>query len=308
MRLLLALACTTVLALAVAACGADDSSGPADGLRVVATTTQLADMARNVAGDRARVTGILTPNADPHDYEPRPSDARAVAGAQLVLRSGGDVDGWLGDLVRAAGSDAATLTVIDDVPTREGEGGVDPHWWQDPRNAEIAVQRIRDAFAKADPDGAAVYDAAAKAYLGRIRALDEAIAACMRRIPARERRLVTNHDALGYFAARYGIRVVGAVIPALSTAARPSAGETQRLVRTIRREGVSTIFPESSVNPRLERAIAAEAGARVGPALWADALGPRGSTGATYLASLRFNAEAMAAGFSDGAVRCDLPR
>jgi zinc/manganese transport system substrate-binding protein len=296
-----------LLALTLAACGSDepDRAGP----RVVATTTQLADMARNIAGDRASVAEILTPNADPHDYEPRPGDARALADAQLVLQSGGDVDSWLGDLVKTAGSDARTVTLIDAVHSREGEGHeVDPHWWQDPRNAEVAVQRIRDALAKTDPGGTATYDGNAEAYLGRIRALDASIARCMERIPARERRLVTNHDALGYFADRYGITVVGAVIPALSTAARASAGETQDLVRTIRREGVSTIFPESSVNPKLEKAIAAEARAKVGPALWADSLGPKGSPGATYLGSLRFNAEAMADGFSDGRVHCDLPR
>jgi ABC-type Zn uptake system ZnuABC Zn-binding protein ZnuA len=194
------------------------------------------------------------------------------------------------------------------VRTREADGEVDPHWWQDPRNAEIAVRTIRDALAKADPDGTATYDANAEAYLGRIAALDRAIATCMDGIPREERRLVTNHDALGYFAQRYGITVVGAVIPALSTAARPSAGETQELVDTIRREHVSTIFPESSLNPRLEKAIAADAGAKVGPALWADSLGPKGSTGATYLDSLRFNAEAMADGFTGRAGSCDLPR
>jgi ABC-type Zn uptake system ZnuABC Zn-binding protein ZnuA len=296
-----------VLALTLAACGSDDpgTSGP----RVVATTTQLADIARNIAGDRASVAQILTPNSDPHDYEPRPGDAKALADAQLVLQSGGDVDSWLGDLVATAGSDARTVTLIDAVRTREGEGHeVDPHWWQDPRNAEVAVQRIRDALAKTDPGGTATYDAHAEAYLGRLRALDASIARCMERIPAGERRLVTNHDALGYFADHYGITVVGAVIPALSTEARASAGETQDLVRTIRREGVSTIFPESSVNPKLEKAIASEAGAKVGPALWADSLGPKGSPGATYLGSLRFNAEAMAEGFSDGRVRCTLPR
>jgi ABC-type Zn uptake system ZnuABC Zn-binding protein ZnuA len=307
MRPLLALACAMCLAVAVAACGSDDSPG-SGGPRVVATTTQVADMARNVAGDRATVTGILTANSDPHDYEPRPSDARALAHADLVLRSGGDVDAWLGDLVTSAGSDATTVTLIDAVHPRRGDDGVDPHWWQDPRNAEIAVRRIRDALARADPDGAATYDAGADAYLARIRALDRGIAACMGRIPAARRRLVTNHDALGYFAARYGITVVGAVIPALSTEARPSAGETRALVDTIRREGVTTIFPESSLNPKLEKAIAADAGAKVGPALWADTLGPKDSTGATYLAALRFDAQAMAEGFSDGAVRCDLPR
>ena len=308
MRLLLALAAALALAAGIAACGSE-SEPSGDGPRVVATTTQLADMARAVAGGRASVNQILTPNSDPHDYEPRPGDAKALADADLVLQSGGDVDGWLGDLVKSAGSDAKTVTLIDAVRTREGEGDeVDPHWWQDPRNAEIAVARIRDALAAADPGGTATYDGNAEAYLGKIRSLDTAIAACMDRIPAGERRLVTNHDALGYFAGRYGITVVGAVIPALSTAARASAGETRDLVRTIQREHVSTIFPESSVNPKLEKAIAAEAGAKVGPALWADSLGPKGSTGATYVGSVRFNAEAMAEGFTAGRVHCDLPR
>jgi zinc/manganese transport system substrate-binding protein/manganese/iron transport system substrate-binding protein len=320
------LACATLaLALLVGACGSDDGAASGGGLRVVATTTQVADLARNVAGDRASVTGILTPNADPHDYEPRPGDAKALADADVVLRSGADVDDWLGDLLKSAGSGAETVTLIDHVQAREGGGhaheedeehageehaedDLDPHWWQDPRNAELAVKAIRDALAKADPDGAATYDANATAYLGRLRALDTAIARCMDEIPADRRKLVTNHDALGYFAERYGIEVVGAVIPALSTAARASAGETRDLIATIRREHVTTIFPESSVNPKLEKAIAAEADAKVGPALWADTLGPKGSDGATYLQSLRSNALAMAEGFSGDNAHCDLPR
>jgi zinc/manganese transport system substrate-binding protein len=308
MRPLLALVCVSALAIALAACAStDDDTG--DGRpRVVATTTQLADIARNIAGDRASVTEILTPNSDPHDYEPRPGDARALADAGLVLRSGGDVDEWLGDLVKSAGADAQVVTLIDDVHRRTGEGDeVDPHWWQDPRNVEIAVRRIRDALARVDAGGTATYDENAEAYLGRLGALDTAIARCMEGIPADERRLVTNHDALGYFADRYRSTVVGAVIPALSTEARASAGEIRDLVDTIRREHVSTIFPESSVNPKLEKAIAGEAGAKVGPALWADSLGPRDSTGATYLTSMRFNAEAMAEGFTGGATRCSLP-
>src|SRR4051812_26760113 len=308
MRPLLALACVAALATGLAACGSADDDTGEGGPRVVATTTQLADIARNIAGDRASVTEILTPNSDPHDYEPRPGDARALADAGLVLQSGGDVDAWLGDLVKAAGADAQVVTLIGDVPRRTGEGGgVDPPWWQGPRNVEIAVRRIRDALARVDTGGTATYDANAEAYLGRLGALDAAIARCMDGIPADRRRLVTNHDALGYFADRYGITVVGAVIPALSTEARASAGQIGDLVETIRREHVSTIFPESSVNPKLEQAIAREAGAKVGPALWADSLGPEDSTGATYLTSMRFNAEAMAEGFTDGATRCPLP-
>jgi len=317
MRLAIALLCAVVVAVALAACGSDATTTGGGGPRVVATTTQLADIAREVAGGRAAVSGILRPNADPHDYEPRPSDARALADARLVLRSGGDVDGWLGDLIEAAGSGATTVTLSDHVAVHEGhehgghdhdEHDADPHWWQDPRNALTAVEVIRDALTDADPAGEAVYARAARAYAERIRALDAAIERCMRRIPAERRRLVTSHDSLGYFAERYGITVVGAVIPALSTAARASARETRELIRTIRREGVTTIFAESSVSARLEKAIADESGVRVGPALWADTLGPEGSTGATYLDALRFNAEAMAEGFSGGEAHCDLPQ
>jgi zinc/manganese transport system substrate-binding protein len=300
-----------VLAVAVATVGLAACGGAADAgdraTTLVATTTQLGDMARAVAGERAGVSQVLEPGADPHAYEPRPSDAKAVAGARVVVRSGGDLDAWLGDLLRNAGSDARTLTILDGLRARTGPDGSDPHWWQDPRNAATAVQRIRDALIAADPPGRAPYTANAERYLAQIRALDRAIATCMRRVPGRERRLVTDHDALGYYAERYDIDVVGTVIPALSSQAQASAGGVARLVRTIRSAGVSTIFPESSVNPKLTRAIARDAGATVGPALYADSLGTKGSPGATYLGSLRANTTALVAGFTAGRERCALP-
>jgi ABC-type Zn uptake system ZnuABC Zn-binding protein ZnuA len=301
------LALAALLATLAAGCGgaADTSGGPS----VVATTTQLADLARAVAGTRGGVRQILEPSSDPHAYEPRPSDVKAVGSASVVVRSGGDVDAWLGDVLRNAGSDARSATILDDLPApRRDDGGIDPHWWQDPRNAELAVGKIRDLLVAADPAGRATYAANAARYLARLRALDRAIARCMSAVPAAERKLVTDHDALGYYADRYAIEVVGTVIPASSTQAQASAGEVVRLARTIRAEGVSAIFPESSVNPKLTRAIAREAGARVGPALYADSLGAKGSAGATYLGALRANTLALAAGFTDGRARCALPR
>jgi ABC-type Zn uptake system ZnuABC Zn-binding protein ZnuA len=292
-------------ATALASC-AGDAGGPRV-RTVAATTTQLGDLARAVAGSRADVRQILAPASDPHAYEPRPSDVRAVTAAKVVLRSGGELDAWLGDVLRNAGSDARTVTILDGLHARRDGDGVDPHWWQDPRNAAIAVARIRDALSAADPAGRTTYAANATRYLVRLRALDRAIAGCMRRIPASERKLVTDHDALGYYAARYGIQVIGTVIPANSTQAQASAGEVLRLVDTIRSAGVATIFPESSVNPKLTRAIAREAGASVGPALYADSLGAKGSPGATYLGSLRANTQALVAGFSGGRERCSLP-
>jgi ABC-type Zn uptake system ZnuABC Zn-binding protein ZnuA len=307
-RSIAVLTAALAVALLLAACGSGGGTGSAAGGVAVATTTQVGDLVREVAGRRATVRQILNANSDPHAYEPRPSDVTAVTGATVVVRSGADLDDWLGGVLQNAGSGAKAVNLIDSMHTRQGDGQIDPHWWQDPRNAEIAVGRIRDALAAADPAGRATYAANADAYLARLRALDRAIAACIRAIPAAKRKLVTDHDALGYYTDRYGIDVIGSVIPALSTQAQASAGAVARLVRTIRRAGVTTIYSESSTNPKLARAIARDAGAKLGPALYADSLGPEGSPGATYIGSLRANTLALAAGFSGGGARCDLPR
>jgi ABC-type Zn uptake system ZnuABC Zn-binding protein ZnuA len=303
-----------VLGLLVAGCGDDESNGGGAGrpqqLDVVATNVLVEDLVRNVGGDRVRVTSLMAPNADPHDYEPRPRDIKALTDAALIIRSGGDLDDWLEDAIESTGGDAPVTTLIDSARTiqgeaHEGEGEeVDPHWWHDPRNVELAIGAIRGALAKADPDGAADYAANAKAYATKVRELDRSIARCMDQVPAEQRKLVTTHDALGYYARRYDIRVVGAVIPSRSTAAQPSAGETAELIETIEREDVKAIFAESSVKPDVEEAIARESGARIGKALWADTLGPEGSGGATYIESIASNTAALVDGFSGGAIAC----
>ena len=299
----LALAALAALALLVAGCGEDDGAAAAAGPEVVATTTQVADLARNVGGDRAAVTALLAPNADPHDYEVRPRDAEAVAEAAVVLRSGGDLDEWLQEAIDGSGTEAPVLNLIERVETI----GDDPHWWQDPHNAELAVAAIRDALAAADPDGAAAYRANAAAYLADLRALDRAVAACMEQIPARRRKLVTTHDALGYYAQRYDVDVIGTVIPSLSTEGQASAGELSELVDTIRAEDVRAIFAESSVGAKVEQAVADEAGATIGRPLWADTLGPEDSDGATYLDSIAANTRALVDGFTRGERSCSLP-
>jgi zinc/manganese transport system substrate-binding protein len=294
--------------LAAAGLGGCGNGGGGSGSRVtvVATTTQVADLVRNVGGRRVDVHQILGPNADPHEYEPRPSDVKSVADAALVVRSGGDVDDWLGDVIDNAGGDAPVLTLSDHVRTRKDNAGdVDPHWWQDPRNAELAVRAIRGALTSADHGGAAAYRRNAARYLDRLERLDRQTAACIDRIAPRLRKLVTTHDALGYYAARYGLEVIGAVIPSLSTQAQPSAGDIQRLVDQIERTGVKAIYPESSINPKLEQAIARESGATTGAPLWADTLGPQGSTGATYIDSIAANTAAIVDGLSGGDEQCE---
>jgi zinc/manganese transport system substrate-binding protein len=296
-----AVAAASAIALAVGGCGAGGARD--DGrVRVVATTTQLADLARQVGGDRIALTRLLRPNTDPHEYEPRPHDVVAVAEADVVLRSGGEVDAWMGDVIENAGGSA---TVVD-VGAGRPYARTEPHWWHDPRNAEYAIGRIRAALRRADPAEGAAFVRAATAALRRIRALDTGIAQCMHAVPAAERTMVTDHDAFGAFAARYGIRVVGAVIPARTTQAQPSAGELSHLAATIRREHVRAVFPEASVNARLARAIARQTGASADYELYGDTLGPAGSDGATYVASEAHNADAMVRGFTGGARGCPI--
>jgi ABC-type Zn uptake system ZnuABC Zn-binding protein ZnuA len=293
------------LALALAAgCGDDDGGSDGVAIGAVATTTQVADLVRNVGGERVAVDGILPANADPHDYEPRPSDAAALSAADVVFRSGGDLDEWLDEVVDGAGGDAEQVTLIDSVETIEGEGETDPHWWQNPHNAIRAVAAIRDALVAADPEGRGGYERRAAAYTRELRRLDAEIERCMNEVPAAKRKLVTTHDALGYFADRYGLDVIGAVIPSLSTQAQPSAKDVQDLVDQIESEGVEAIFPEAALSQRLEQAISREAGAEVGGELWADTLGPEGSSGATYLNAMRANAATLAEGMSGGRVSC----
>jgi ABC-type Zn uptake system ZnuABC Zn-binding protein ZnuA len=277
MRLSLPFVVAALLAALVSGCGEDGAAASSRPL-VVATTTQAADIARHVAGARADVVGVLPANADPHGYELRPQDLGALARADLIVRSGGDVDDWLADAIDAAGADAPVLVLADAVPPQPDD---DPHWWQDPRNAILAAEAIGRAL-DVDPG----------AYVRELRALDREIAACVRGIPPERRKLVTTHDALGAYAARYGFAVVGTVIPSRSTAGQPSAGDVAALIDTIRAEGVPAIFAESSVDARVEEAIAREAGARIGAALYADTLAP----GVSYVASLRANTRAIAAG------------
>jgi ABC-type Zn uptake system ZnuABC Zn-binding protein ZnuA/ABC-type Mn2+/Zn2+ transport system permease subunit len=299
-----------LLALVVSACGGgsgSQSSGP----DVVATTTQIGDWARAVAGEAADVHQILQPNSDPHEYEPRPSDVEAVADAEVVFESGDNLDAWMSTVLSNAGGSPEVVDLGAKLPVRlagESEGAeasrYDPHWWHDPRNAEAAVAAIRDVLAAAAPESAATYRANAAAYSQKLRALDAGIRACLESVPAAQRKLVSDHDAFNYFAHRYGIAVVGAVIPSQTTQAQASAADIAELVRLVRRERVRAIFPESSLSPKLAEQIARQTGARADYTLYGDTLGPGDSPGATYLSMERANADAMLRGFTGGLRGC----
>lgn len=304
-----------VLLLMASGCGGKDgAASPEDRVDVVVTTTVLGDLVREVGGDAINLTQILQPNSDAHDYEPRPKDVTRTARAELIVASGDNLDRWIGDVVEQSGSDAATVDVSSELAVRlpgetEGEEAskYDPHWWHDPRNTETAVGEIRDALVTADPGAKAVYEKNAAAYLEKVRTLDTGIADCFAKVPADERKLVTDHDAFGYFAGRYDITVVGAVIPSQTTQAQPSAGEVAELSKTIEREGVKAVFPESSVNAKLAQAIAKQTGASAEYTLYGDSLGEEGTPGATYLGMEQANADAMVKGFTGGRGSCSIP-
>jgi ABC-type Zn uptake system ZnuABC Zn-binding protein ZnuA len=305
----LALAGAVGAALLVTGCGGSGS----DKTTVVATTTQIGDFVREVGGNAVDVHQILSPNTDPHDYEPRPDDVTNTADAKIVFTNGDNLDAWASKVISDSGSDAKVVDLGATVPVKlPGESSgpeasqYDPHWWHDPRNVEEAVGQIASDLSGIDPADTAAFQANADAYLGQLRRLDSGIERCLAAVPVQDRKLVTDHDAFGYFANRYGIDVVGAVIPSQTTQAQPNAQDISNLADLVRRVGVTAIFPESSLSSKLADTIASQTGATSDYTLYGDTLGPADSSGDTYLHMEQANADAMAKGFTDGHADCQV--
>ena len=282
-----------VILVCIAAPAALAQSRASSELEVVATTTQLASITHVIGGNRIDVKSLLQPNVDPHTFEPRPSTVEASTEAALFVTSGVGLDSWFARVVATSGSGAPVFDASKGLTLRAGdaeEPAGDPHWWHDPRNVVIVSHNLAAALTKIDPKGKAVYANNARLFIARLQKLDADNARLINLIPKARRKLVTNHDAFGYFAARYGLRVVGTVLGSLSSSAKPNAKDTAALITKIRREHVPAIFTESSINPKLERQIASEAGVKVYANLYGDTLGPKGSPGATYLQMEHWNA------------------
>jgi manganese/iron transport system substrate-binding protein len=278
-------------ALLVAGCsgsgGAGDGGG---GLRVVATTTQVADLAANVGGDRVQVTSLLKPGIDAHDYEPSPADIDAIARADLVVQNGVGLEEWLGDTIESSGFAGPVVDASQGVRLRQVDGGADPHIWQDPGNAQRMAANIERGLAAAEPADATAFAANLAAYTKELEALDAEVE---RQIDSlANKKVVTNHDAFGYYLDRYGLELVGSVIPSFDTSAELSGRDIRDLVAKIRATRVKAIFSETSLPARAAETIGREAGVRVvvgEDALYGDALGPPGSDGDTYLKMIRPN-------------------
>jgi ABC-type Zn uptake system ZnuABC Zn-binding protein ZnuA len=279
--------------------GSGDANPQGRILNVVATTTQVADFATNVGGDRVRVTSLFKPNVDPHDYEPSPADIDAIARADLVVENGAGLETWLHDTVASSGFRGPVVDTSQGVRLRQVGGETDPHIWQNPRNAQLMAANIERAMATADPADAAAFRANLDAYSKQLQALDTEV---QRQIDSlANRKLVTNHDAFGYYVDRYGLQFVGSVIPSFDTSAELSGRDIRDLVAKIKATKVEAVFSETSLPPRTAETIAREAGVKVVEgenALYGDSLGPPGSDGDTYLKMVRHNTRTIVSNLS----------
>lgn len=273
----------------------DDSDRPI----IVCSTTQVADFARQVVGDDWEVRCLLAPGQDPHLYRVTPNDAKLVADATLCLSNGLNLEGnnWMGALAQDAGKPLVQCTEgirLLKVPDDEGDEGsevADPHAWFSPQNAAVYVRNILRGVKAIDPEGSDRYDSRAALYLSQLRGLDAWIKSQCNTIPRDRRILVTSHDAFGYFCSDYGFR--SAAPAGWSTGQEIGAGITparrKAAVDSIREFGVKAIFVETSVNPKLIREIASEAGVKIGGELYSDSMGQSGTAGESYLGMMREN-------------------
>ncbi|MFL5880618.1 MAG: metal ABC transporter substrate-binding protein [Actinomycetota bacterium] len=295
---LLAACLVAVLAAGCSGSGGDrDTGGPE--LRVVATTTQVADLAANVGGDRVRVTSLLKPGIDAHDYEPSPADIDAIAHADLVVQNGVGLERWLGDTIESSGYDGPVVDASRGVRLRQVGGEPDPHIWQDPRNAMVMATNIERGLARVDPSSAGFYQRRLDGYLKDLRTLDAEVE--RQTAGLTDRKVVTNHDALGYYLDRYHLELVGSVIPSFDTSAELSGRDIRDLVAKIKATKVKAVFSETSLPPRTAETIGREAGVKVvtgEDALYGDTLGPRGSDGDTYIKMIRHNTRTIVSNLS----------
>jgi len=260
-------------------------------IQIVASFSILGDFAKNVGGDRVDVTTLVGPNGDVHVYTPAPADAKKIADAKLVIINGLGLEGWLPRLVQSSGSKAATVTATNGIAPRKLGSDADPHAWQSVVNAKIYVANIRDALVAADQVGAPSYRANADAYLTKLDALDREVRAAVAQIPQARRKVISTHDAFGYFASAYGIAFIAP--QGVSTESEPSARDIASIITQVRTGKIPAVFLENISDPRLMRRISAETGARIGGTLVSDGLTAENADAPTYIDMVRHNIKAL---------------
>jgi zinc/manganese transport system substrate-binding protein len=270
-------------------------------LPVVASFSILGDLVKIVGGDRVRVTTLVGPDEDAHVFEPKPSDAKAIAQSKLLVVNGLGFEPWAHKLAGAAAYKGLTVVASQGVKghtmtDEHRHAEADPHAWQNPNNVVLYVRNIAAALAQADPEGAGLFKARADAYAKELQELDAWAKTQFATIPLVKRKVITSHDAFGYFAAQYQIMFLAP--QGVSTEAEPSAKGVAKLIRQIQREKIRAVFLENMVNPKLIAQLSQDAGVTLGAALYADALSGANQPGATYLAMVRHNVRALASGMA----------
>jgi zinc/manganese transport system substrate-binding protein len=287
-----------LLVLVAAALLACSARAEAKTFTVVASFSVLGDMVEQVAGDKAEVHTLVGPDGDAHTFEPTPNDAKTVATADLVVVNGLGLEKWMDRLMQAAGYKGSVVVASRGVVPRrmveEGESVTDPHAWQDLANGRIYVANIAQALVAADPADAAYFRARAQSYEAKLTALDAWVRQEIAKVPPAKRRVITTHDAFGYFGAAYGVTFLAP--EGLSTDAEPSAGDLAKLIDQVRREKIKALFLENISSPALMRTIAEETGVPLGGALFSDALSKPGGPAPTYVAMFKNNLPKLIAG------------
>jgi zinc/manganese transport system substrate-binding protein len=296
-------ACVLVAAFAAAPAMAQEK------LKVVTSFSILADFTKNVGGDRLEVSALVGPGGDAHVYTPTPADARNVAAAKLVIINGLGFEGWLQRLVKSAGNKATVVTATKGVTPRKEKADAhghkhshahdetDPHAWQSIANAKIYVANIRDALAAVDAAGAETYRKNAETYLAKLDALDREVRDAVTKLPAERRKVISTHDAFGYFAEAYGITFIAP--QGVSTEAEPTARDVARIIGQIKAQKIPAVFLENLSDPRLMRRIAEESGAKLGGTLFSDSLTDEKGPAPTYIDMIRYNIKALTSALAD---------
>jgi zinc/manganese transport system substrate-binding protein len=262
-----------------------------DRLNVVASFSILGDLAKNVGGDHVSVTTLVGPNGDVHVYTPAPADAKKVADAKVLVINGLGLEGWLPRLLQASGGRAPTVIATKGIAPLKLGSGADPHAWQSVANAKIYVANIRDALVAADPADAEVFRNQAQTYLAKLDALDREVGEAVARIPQDHRKVISTHDAFGYFAAAYGIAFIAP--EGVSTESEASARDIAGIISQIKASKIPAVFLENISDPRLMQRITAESGARIGGTLYSDSLTDEKGESPTYIDMVRHNIKAL---------------
>lgn len=291
------------LALALAL-GATSAANAADKIKAVASFSILGDMVKQVGGDRVEVATLVGPDGDAHVYEPTPFDAKTLAASKILFVNGLGFEGWMDRLDKSSGFKGKTIVASTGVQPRhmmEDEGGkeeeiTDPHAWQSLANGKLYVANIRDGLIAVDPDGKAEYEANAAKYLDAIAKEEAAVKEALGNLPPERRKIITTHDAFGYFGAAYGIEVIAP--EGVSTESEASAKDVAKIIRQIKAEHIPAVFIENVTDHRLLDQIARETGAKIGGTLYTDALSPPDGPAGTYLGMFRHNVGALTAALS----------